>query len=312
MTHRFSVITPSYNQASYLEKTIQSVLDQDYPDLEYIIVDGGSTDGSVEIIRKYEKYLAWWVSERDHGQADAVNKGFKRATGDYVGWVKSDDLYEPGALDEAAQALDNNPQAGIVYADVRSIDSHGNTFNVMRYADYGLDGLLCFKIIGQPGAFMRRSVLEQAGYLDMAFDLLLDPMLWIRMAMIAPIVYVPQIWAAARSHPGAKNSIQAAHYGEDAYRMIEWMQAQPELAGRYQRLKNQIWAGAHRLNAFYLLDANQPGQSLKYYWKSLLAYPPTALQDWHRMLYALMSMAGLNGVGKVYLDWRRKRYEHRS
>ena len=284
MSHRFSVITPSYNQASYLEQTIQSVLDQDYPNLEYMIVDGGSTDGSVEIIRMYEKYLAWWVSERDHGQADAVNKGFKRATGDYIGWVNSDDLYEPGTLDEAAQALNNNPHAGIVYADVRSIDSHGKTFNVMRYANYGLDGLLCFKIIGQPGAFLRRSVLEQAGYLDPTYNLLLDPELWIRMA----------------------------HYGEDAYRMIEWMQTQPALAGRYQRLKHRIWAGAHRLNAFYLLDANLPRQSLKFYWKSLLAYPPTALQDWHRMLYALMSMAGLRGMGRVYLDWRRKRYEHRS
>ena len=312
MSHRFSVITPSYNQASYLEQTIQSVLDQDYPNLEYMIVDGGSTDGSVEIIRMYEKYLAWWVSERDHGQADAVNKGFKRATGDYIGWVNSDDLYEPGTLDEAAQALNNNPHAGIVYADVRSIDSHGKTFNVMRYANYGLDGLLCFKIIGQPGAFLRRSVLEQAGYLDPTYNLLLDPELWIRMAMIAPIVYVPQVWAAARSHAGTKNSSQAAHYGEDAYRMIEWMQTQPALAGRYQRLKHRIWAGAHRLNAFYLLDANLPGQSLKFYWKSLLAYPPTALQDWHRMLYALMSMAGLRGMGRVYLDWRRKRYEHRS
>ena len=312
MTHRFTVITPSYNQASYLEQTIQSVLDQDYPDLEYMIVDGGSTDGSVEIIRKYEKYLAWWVSERDHGQADAVNKGFQRATGDYIGWVNSDDLYEPGTLDEAAQALDRHPKDGIVYGDVRSIDSQGRTFNVMRYADYGLDGLLCFKIIGQPGAFLRRSVLEQAGYLDPTYNLLLDPELWIRMAMVAPIRYVPQVWAAARSHAASKNSSQAAHYGEDAYRMIAWMQTEPKLAGRYEKLKNRIWAGAHRLNAFYLLDANQPKQSLIYYWKSLLAYPPTALQDWHRMLYALMSLAGLRRMGGVYLDWRRKRYEHRS
>lgn len=312
MTHRFSVITPSYNQASYLEQTIQSVLDQGYPDLEYIIVDGGSIDGSVEIIREYEKHLAWWVSERDQGQADAVNKGFKRASGDYIGWVNSDDRYEPGALLQAAQALDANPQVGIVYGDVRSIDSHGSTFNIMRYANFGLDGLLCFKIIGQPGAFLRRMVLEQAGYLDPTYNLLLDPELWIRMAMIAPILYVPKIWAAARSHPGTKNSSLAAHYGEDAYRMIDWMQKQPELAGHYQRLKNRIWAGAHRLNGRYLLDANQPKRAFTYYWKSLLAYPPTALQEWHRMLYALLSMAGLGELGAVYLDWRRKRYEHRG
>ena len=312
MPHRFSVITPSYNQASYLEQTIQSVLDQGYPDLEYMIVDGGSTDGSVDIIRKYEKHLAWWVSGRDHGQADAVNKGFKRASGDYIGWVNSDDLYEPGALGQAAQALEANPQAGIVYGDVRSIDSHGGTFNIMRYANFGLDGLLCFKIIGQPGAFLRRTVLEKAGYLDPTYNLLLDPELWIRMAVVAPIQYVPQIWAAARSHSGTKNSSQAAHYGEDAYRMIEWMQTDPNLAPHYQRLKNRIWAGAHRLNAFYLLDANQPKQSLQFYWKSLLAYPPTALQDWYRMLYALLSMAGLHTLGRLYLDWRRKRYERRS
>ncbi len=309
MSHRFSVITPSYNQASYLEQTIQSVLGQVYPALEYIIVDGGSTDGSVEIIRKYEKHLAWWVSERDRGQADAVNKGFRRATGDYIGWLNSDDLYEPGALFQAAQALDADPRLGIVYGDVRSIDSQGSTFNIMRYADYGLDGLLCFKNIGQPAAFLRRTVLEQAGYLDTSYDLLLDPELWMRMAIIAPIRYVPKTWAAARVHPGAKNSARAAHYGEDAYRIIAWMQANPELAGHYHRLEKRIWAGAHRLNAFYLLDAGQPRKTLQYYWKSFLAHPPTALQDWRRIAGALLWLAGWPGVGTVYRNLRRKRYE---
>jgi glycosyltransferase involved in cell wall biosynthesis len=312
MLPRFSVVTPSYNQAAYLEQTILSVLDQGYPDLEYIIVDGGSSDGSLEIIQKYQKHLSWWVSERDHGQADAVNKGFARCTGELVGWVNSDDLFEPGALLDAAQVMQANPQYGIVYGDVRSIDSAGKMFNLMRFGDYGLAGLMCFDIIGQPGAFLRRSVLQQSGYLDVSYNLLLDHELWLRMAQAAPIHYVPRVWAAGRFHSGAKNTAQAAHYGADAYRIIAWMQTQPGLAAEFKRLQSRIWAGAHRLNARYLLDAGLTRAALKFYAKSLAAHPPTALREWHRMLYGLLSLAGLGGLRSVYLNWRRRKYEQRS
>src|SRR5258706_7179490 len=120
-----SIITPSFNQARYLEATIRSVLEQDYPNVEYIIVDGSSTDGSADIIKKYEKNLAWWVSEKDAGQTDAINKGFARAKGEILAWINSDDTYIPGSLGAAVKYLIKNPQVALVYSNCNYIDEEG-------------------------------------------------------------------------------------------------------------------------------------------------------------------------------------------
>ena len=134
-----SIVTPSFNQARFLEAAIESVLGQDYPHLEYMIVDGGSNDGSLEIIRKYERRLAWWVSEKDAGQTDAINKGLARANGRILAWLNSDDSYEPGALRAAVDFLLGHPETGLVYGDANFIDEAGRDavryFLVSRKAD---------------------------------------------------------------------------------------------------------------------------------------------------------------------------------
>ncbi len=304
----FSIVTPSYNQAAFLEQTMRSVLEQDYPAIEYLVADGASSDGSPEIIRRYSGRLAWWVSEKDKGQAEAINKGFARVTGEYVAWLNSDDLYLPGALRAVAEAFAAHPEVGLVFGDVVSIDGEGQPFNVMVFGPRGLDELLCFNIISQPGVFLRRSVLAQTGLLDESYHYLLDHHLWLRAARAAGTLYLPQRLAAARFHAEAKNVAQAAAFGREAFRIIDWVQEQPDLQEDYRRLHRRIWAGAYRFDGRYLQDGGQPRAALAAYWHSLAAHPPTALVEWRRILYAVASLVvNPERLKQGYLAGRKKR-----
>jgi GT2 family glycosyltransferase len=300
-----SIITPSFNQAAYLEQTLLSILEQDYPQIEYWVMDGGSTDGSTAIIEKYAPRLAGWVSEKDRGQADAINKGFNRSTGEIIGWLNSDDLYLPGAIQTAVQTLQADPSLAMIYSDVRSIDSVGKVFNVMHYGEWGLADLMAFNIIGQPGVFMRRSMLEKAGYLDLNFHFLLDHQLWLRLAQQGGMKHILQELAAARFHAEAKNVAQAARFGQEAFAILDWMQTQPGLQALYAANRRRIQAGAHRINARYLLDGGQAAPALRAYWRSLLQHSPTALREGHRMVYAALALLGLGRLKNIYYRLRR-------
>jgi glycosyltransferase involved in cell wall biosynthesis len=303
---RVSIVTPSFNQARFLEQTIRSVLVQDYPNLEYLIVDGGSTDGSLETIRKYAGYLDWWVSEPDAGQAQAINKGLARARGEIFAWLNSDDLYRPGAIAAAVEVFRSNPRAVLVFGDAVSIDESGRPLNDQVFGYWQLPDLMAFQIICQPAVFMRRSAVEQAGGLDEGYHFLLDHHLWLRLALLGEIAHIPEKLAFARQHSQAKNVAQAARFGDEAYRIVEWLEIQPAFGKILKRNRRRAWAGAHRLNARYLLDGGRPGPALLAYWRSTLSHPPTATREVHRMLFALLSLVGLRGLGEVYYRWRRR------
>ncbi|MEN4042832.1 MAG: glycosyltransferase [Anaerolineaceae bacterium] len=299
-----SIITPSYQQAAYLEQTIRSVLEQDYPYIEYMVIDGGSRDGSAEIIRSYAGRLAYWVSERDSGQAEAINKGIRRATGEYVAWINSDDYYLPGAVRRAVEVLEAQPELGFVYGDVLAVDGAGRSINRMCYGDWGLDGLLCFRMIGQPSVFMRRSALEAAGLLREEMGYLLDHDLWLRLAARAPVKYVPELWSAARYHAAAKNIAQTERFCQEAYAVAQRLPDDPLLAGHYHRLKPQVLAGLYRLDGWYLSEGGRPWRSLRSYLRSLRYDARPALRDWRRVGGTLLAALGLRWVRSLYERYR--------
>jgi GT2 family glycosyltransferase len=202
-----SIITPSYNQAQFIEATIESVLGQTYPNIEYIVMDGGSKDATVDILRRYDGRLTW-VSERDRGQADAVNKGFARARGEIVAWLNSDDVYYPEAVAHAVKYLSEHPEVDMVYGDGDIIDAEGRV--VKRFANtepYDLWRLVhVWDYIMQPATFFRRSAWEQAGGLDIDLHWCLDWDLWIKMGLKAPIAYLPEVLACSREYEATKTS----------------------------------------------------------------------------------------------------------
>lgn len=200
-----SIVTPAYNHAPYIEATIRSVLDQDYPNLEYIIVDGGSTDGSVEIIRRFSDRLAWWVSEPDKGQTDAINKGFARARGSILAWLNSDDTYEPGAIADAVQSLLEHPAAAMVYGDTNFINENGQITGHFPAAQTDYARLRQGYVhIPQPASFFRGDLWRKVGPLDPSFYFAMDYDLWVRLARLAPLLYIPHTWANFRVHLSGK------------------------------------------------------------------------------------------------------------
>jgi len=303
---RVTIVTPSYNQAAFLEQTIRSVLDQGYPNLEYFVVDGGSTDGSQAIIEKYADRIDWWVSEKDMGQAEAINKGFTRATGKYIAWLNSDDLYQPGAIQSAVRIMEEKPEISLVYGNVLSIDAKGEPFNLITYKNWSLSDLMSFNILGQAAVFMRRSDQQKAGNLDLSYRFLLDHHLWLRMAQYGKIMYVPETWASARIHAGAKNVALTRVCGQEAYQLAAWMPYQPGLAALYKKNRRRVWAGANRMNARYLLDGGEPWKALRAYFRSFIQYPPIALTEWRRIGYAIVSLViNVDAFKQRYLERRK-------
>ncbi len=209
---KISVITPSFNQRDFIEQTIRSVLDQEMDhELEHLIIDGGSNDGTIEILNKYNQHIIW-ISEPDNGQADAVNKGFRLASGDIIGWLNSDDLYLPGALQKVADYFTEHPDCKWLYGKCKIIDQDGKEiwkwitgYKNLGLRSYSYKRLLAENYISQPAVFFRKELIDELGSLNTGLDYAMDYDLWLRFGQKYPAGVINEYLSAFRRHSKSKS-----------------------------------------------------------------------------------------------------------
>ncbi len=219
---KFSIITPSYNQGRYLEQTIRSVLDQGYPELEYIVMDGGSTDESVEVLNRYSDRLAYWESVPDEGQAHAINKGLERATGDILAYINSDDVYLPGAFDRVVQELTAHPECRWLAGDCIHFGRPGETGVDPSLPPCEPARWLEYCPINQPATFWRRDIVERHGLFDASFRYTFDYEYWVRLAVGGErCLRVPQPLAGFRLHATSKTVAEGEKFAAEEQRVRE-------------------------------------------------------------------------------------------
>ena len=242
MSHpKISIVTASYNQGQFIEETITSVLNQNYPNLEYIIIDGGSTDNSVEIIKKYEKHLKFWVSEKDSGQAHAINKGLQYCTGEIFNWLNSDDYLEAGALEKIGNAFGDD-EVQMVAGKVRNFSSTQE--EIVPNQNLTAEGLMCWQAgvkFVQPGVWLRRSGIEDCGGIDEQFHYAFDWDLYIRYLYHFPEVKeVDDLLVHFRLHGNSKTQSLTERFGEEERKIIEKLRKIPEFHGLHKACDYKI------------------------------------------------------------------------
>ncbi len=278
-----TVVTPSLNQAAYLEETIRSVLEQDYPHVEYAVADGGSTDGSVEILRRYEDRLAWWISEPDGGQAAALNAALGRARGEILGWLSSDDVLLPGAISRVVEELERDRDALLVYGRALFVDAAGDELFPLEPRAFDVETMVrtCQNHVVQPGSLFRRRAFElagpfvEAGYYFFDFEFVLN------LALLAPgsVRPIDATLATYRVHPESKSAGAPLAKARDYVRFADEFLAESGLPGAEEgRRSAYLAAGEYfydalelRLARRYLLRGLRPSaRALRLLAKSFL------------------------------------------
>jgi glycosyltransferase involved in cell wall biosynthesis len=213
---RITIITPSFNQGQFLEETILSIINQGYDNLEYIVIDGGSTDNSVEIIKKYKSQINYWISEKDSGQSDAINKGFSKATGDVITWINSDDVLLPGALEIVSDWYINSTiNEGLIYGATLLFDEKGDKEKVVGFTDSIFERSLAGIAFPQPASFFKTTYLHKVGFLDLSLHYGMDYDLFARLALVCNFTFIDFTFSKYRLHNSSKSMAEGFKFLED-------------------------------------------------------------------------------------------------
>jgi len=271
---RISIVTPSYNQGQFIEETIRSVLLQGYPNLEYFVIDGGSTDGTLEIIHKYEPWLTYWVSEPDEGQSDAINRGFARATGEILAWLNSDDTYLPGALHQAAETMAAYPSAAVVYGQSRFCDEQGRYVGTIGEPMEFRSLLVGHNMIPQPSAFVRRNAADRVGPLRVDLNYAMDLDYWLHLGLAGHWKFVEEYWSTYRRYPGAKTGQRTLAVDEEVAAVCRDFLSREDLPERVRRLKPTSGCHMHLMLARRCFYEHRPAPARRHIFLALQS-------DWH-------------------------------
>lgn len=261
-----TIVTPSFNQGAFLEDAMRSVLAQNYARIEYAVVDGGSSDGSVETIRRYADRLAWWSSGPDRGQAAALNSAFRRAGGEILGWLAADDSLLPGTVSRVVDELERAPDALLVYGDAMFVDERGHDLFRLHARDADIDAMLraCENFVVQPGSFFRRRAYELAGPFDEDAYYFFDFQFVVRLAAHGRLVRVPELLAKYRVHEASKSIGAPAAKGRDYARLAESFLPNEHRRTAYRRAAEYLYEGLELGDARrYALRARAPALALK-------------------------------------------------
>lgn len=230
-----SIIVPSFNQAAYLEKTLSSIIDQEYGALELIVIDGGSVDGSVDVIKAFEKHIDFWISEPDEGQVEAINKGLKRATGEWVGWQNSDDIYLPGAFACFMRQVNKYADAGLITGNLALINECGSSIREVHYVKPTYNALRAEgMVLANQAAFWRRCIHEEIGYLDATFHCSFDYEWFLRLTRHCKAAHVYKTMGALRQHDATKSRNLPHIFEEDHKRILKGREPSSWMVHIYQ------------------------------------------------------------------------------
>jgi glycosyltransferase involved in cell wall biosynthesis len=298
-----SIVTPTYNQANFLRDTIESVLGQDYPHVEHIILDDGSTDATPRILAEYTGRVAW-ESQPNMGQTPTINKGWQRCRGEILTWLNSDDTLLTGALQKAVEYLRQRPEVGVVFGDTLFTEEDGTPIERSEPRgefDYEKFVVECENPIAQPSAFIRRSVVEDVGALDPHYYYFMDWDFWLRAGARHRIEYVPELFSTYRLHSESKTVAQAARAAPELERMYEKYFALDYVPAEIRRRKNHALANMYFTSGGYYIKGNDKKGAARAALKALRTYPATMLDSrmLHKFLYCL------SGERRVYQEGRQ-------